>query len=117
MRKSFTLAFFYSLIIHSYCWMNGLNMPWNNCGNDFGSNLDKTAFSNAFSKYRNDGANTVRVWIFFNGDKSLQLYDSSGHFKTLPNNFYDDLKYVLNLAYQNSLKIHFTLFSFECVNV
>ena len=72
---------------------------------------------NAFTKYKIDGANAVRVWIFFNGDKSFQLYDSSGHFKALPNKFYDDLKYVLDLAKSNSLKIHFTLFSFECVNI
>jgi len=32
-------------------WINGLNMPWNKCGNDFGVGYSSSVFSEAFGKY------------------------------------------------------------------
>jgi len=98
-------------------WYNGLNMAWNNIGDDFGARFDYNVFSESFSRYNNSGGNSVRVWVHFDGNKQLSLYDESGYFKPLPGQFYDDMKSMLTLAKANGLKVVLTLFSFECVNI
>jgi hypothetical protein len=95
MRSYQVFLIFVLLISNSYQWYNGLNMPWNNCGNDFGNNINEAVYKAAFQKYHNSGANSVRVWIFYDGAKSMSLYDTNGHFKTLSSNFYKDLGVVL----------------------
>ena len=51
-------------------FLNGVNMPWNQCGNDYGQGLfDRSSFENAFGKYQNDGSNLVRLFIHYNGCK------------------------------------------------
>ena len=61
-------------------WTNGLNMPWGNCGNDWGVAYDSKLFETSFKKYKASGADTVRYWIHFDGNKELKLYDKSGKF-------------------------------------
>lgn len=41
-------------------WTNGLNMPWGNCGNDWGVAYDSGLFEKSFRKYKDSGADTVR---------------------------------------------------------
>jgi hypothetical protein len=91
-------------------------MQWNYCGNDFGVSFDYNIFNEAFSRYSSAGANSVRVWVHFDANKQLSLYDQSGMFKTLPTQFYNDIKGMLQLAKSKGLKVVLTMFSFECVN-
>lgn len=56
-------------------------MPWNNCGNDFGVNYNSKIFDEALYRYASSGANSVRVWVHFDANKELKLYDSNGFFK------------------------------------
>ena len=82
------------IIAGALAFKSGLNMPWGNCGNDWGSSYDRALFERSFSKYRASGADSVRIWIHFDGTKNLKLWDNSGNFKTLPSNFYDDAKHT-----------------------
>lgn len=50
-------------------WINGLNMPWNQCGNDYGVNFNWNVFNEAFSRYKAAGANSVRVWVHYDANK------------------------------------------------
>ena len=50
-------------------WVNGLNMPWENCGNDWGVSYDHQRFNTYLKKYKSGGANVVRQWIHFDGNK------------------------------------------------
>ena len=95
---------------------NGLNMPWYQCGNDWGIAYDHDTFDTYYAKYNASGADTLRQWIHYDGAKQLSLYDSSGNFKTLPDKFYSDAKDNLQLAKQYNIKLHLTLFSFECAS-
>ena len=72
-----TLAVLSCLFAQSQAeWLNGLNVPVKIWGEDFGKSYDSNWFRNAFSKYKNDGANTVRIWVYFNtAAQSDTLYD------------------------------------------
>lgn len=59
-------------------FVNGLNMPWDQCGNDWGVSYKTATFDTHLSKYKASGANTVRQWIHFDGNKQLSLYDNKG---------------------------------------
>ena len=50
-------------------WINGVNMPWNHCGNDFGVSFDYNVYNEGFSRYRAAGANSVRVWVHYDANK------------------------------------------------
>lgn len=102
--------------IGSSVWINGLNMPWDQCGNDWGVSYSHSKFDSHLSKYHNSGATTVRQWIHYDGNKQLSLYDSSGKFKPLSSKFLADAEDNLKLYRSRNLKAIFTLFSFECVN-
>ena len=47
---------------------NGLNMPYNNCGNDFGVSFNVDLFNSSLTRYAAAGANMVRIFIHFDGD-------------------------------------------------
>ena len=67
--------------VSAWDWTNGLNMPWVNCGNDWGvQGYKSSTFDTYFKKYKASGANVVRYWIHFDGNKSLSLYDNNGYF-------------------------------------
>ena len=55
-------------------YVNGLNMPWDQCGNDWGVSYTNSAFDAHLTKYKASGADTVRQWIHFDGNKQLSLY-------------------------------------------
>ena len=73
-------------------------MPWMNCGNDWGVSYDKSRWEQTFAKYHNSGADNVRIWIHFDGAKQLNLYDKSGKFKVLPDNYFSDAEHTFNTA-------------------
>lgn len=58
----------------------------------------------------------VRIWIHYDANKELKLYDGNGHFQNLPSNFYNDFKSLLQISKEANIKLFVTLFSFECVN-
>lgn len=116
MKKSLLSLLVLGALSTVSAWINGVNMPWNNCGNDFGVSFNSGVYNEAFSRYSQAGANTVRVWVHYNANKQLGLYDSTGKFKTLPSGFYNDIKSMLTMAKNRNLKVILTMFSFECVN-
>lgn len=113
MLKVTTFTLLLASAVQGYIF--GLNMPWNNCGNDFGSYYNADAFEQAFAKYRSNGASVVRVWDHYDGNKSLSLY-SNGYFRTLPSIYYSNIKDMLLRARNHSLQVVLSVFSFECVN-
>ena len=57
--------------VSAYEWVNGLNLPVHSWGNDFGVSFDYGWYKDAFYKFKNDGANTVRIWMYFNCNTGL----------------------------------------------
>ena len=52
-------------------FISGLNMPWGQCGNDFGVAYSADDFEARMSKYEKSGAETFRYWIHFDANKQL----------------------------------------------
>jgi hypothetical protein len=69
MRSALIALLFMGAVSTVQGWINGLNMPWNHCGNDFGVFFDWNVFNEAFSRYQSAGANTVRVWVHYDANK------------------------------------------------
>lgn len=97
-------------------WVNGMNMPWKSCGNDWGVDYNHNSWADLFQRYHSADANTVRQWIHFDGNKSISLFDMHGYFKPLSTKFLQDAEDNLKLYKDNKMQAIFTLFSFECVN-
>lgn len=98
-------------------FINGLNLPWVNCGNDYGiDSYPESSFNDAFQRYCQSGANSARVWIHYDTNKVYKHYDSNGQFKPLSQNFLDDFGKMMRAAQRNKVQVFLTLFSFECVN-
>ena len=71
MNKSLIALLLLEAVTSVAGWTNGLNMPWNYCGNDFGVSFDYNIFNEAFSRYSQAGANSVRVWVHYDANKQL----------------------------------------------
>jgi hypothetical protein len=98
-------------------WLNGLNIPVKDFGKDFGLNYDSNWFKAAFAKYQNSGANTVRLWSYFNtAAQSSVLFDGNGYFNSPTGQFLNDITDVLTHAGEHNIKVILSLFSFECAN-
>ena len=69
MNRSLLALLFLSAVTSVAGWINGLNMAWHNLGDDYGAKFDFDVFNESFSRYNRSGANAVRVWVHFNGDK------------------------------------------------
>lgn len=116
MKKLLLILFLAVTSAHCFEWVNGLNMPWNTLGDDFGMTYNQTVFNESFTRYAQAGANTVRVWVHYSANMHMQLYDQNGYFKPLPNQFFYDMVNMLGIAKVNGLKILLSMFSFECVD-
>jgi arabinogalactan endo-1,4-beta-galactosidase len=102
--------------VQSTDWVNGLNMPVHYWGLDYGHSFDENWFRNSLQKYKNDGANTVRIWVYFNGNTDLQLYDSNGYFLSPSSQFLNDITKLLTMSRDTGIKVLFSMFSFECAD-
>ncbi|NME71894.1 PKD domain-containing protein [Flammeovirga aprica] len=97
-------------------FMNGGNLAWDQFANDFGpgaTNFDY--FDEVFTDFENAGGNSMRLWIHINGANNPNL-DGNGKCTGLEESHIDDMRAVLNLAYNHNIVLVMSLWSFDMLN-
>jgi hypothetical protein len=111
-------------------WLFGANLPWINCGIDFGESawgafgigsahppadgipLSSQALHNAFATMQANGVNVARWFLFFDGRAGI-AYDHNGSPTGLDAKIIGDLDAALGIARTYGIKIIFVLISFD----
>ncbi len=97
-------------------WLNGINLPWIDFGQDFGAgSASHKKMVEAFGRFEKAGINSVRIWIHCDGRRN-PLFDEPGGFVTgLPDGFLKDFTAMLDAAGQHGIKVMPALWSFDMV--
>lgn len=97
-------------------WLNGINLPWIDFGQDFGGGSDSgPKIQEAFEKFHSAGINSVRIWIHCDGRRNPLFDEPGGRVIGLPDGFLDDFKTILDAAEKNGIKVMPALWSFDMV--
>lgn len=95
-----------------YVFLSGVNLAWIDFGNDFGpGNTNFNAFRKKIEEARESGANCMRIWVHCDGRSSPEF---KGNIVIGPGkNTIEDLKKVLDIAYENNIGLILCLWSFD----
>ena len=99
-------------------FLNGVNMPWNEFGWDFGEHddwgygYDSTYFENTFIELEEHGVNSVRMWIHCDG-RANPNFDEDGFVTGLDNGMLEQLDDFVKRANAHNLMVIFTLWSHD----
>ena len=102
-------------------FINGINIPWHNYNNDFGtnylvgSNYNPAFFDSVLTQCQNYGVNCVRIWLHTNGGTSPE-FDSQGYVTGLDTNFFTHLDNFFMLAKNRNIMVIPVIWSFEMMN-
>ncbi|ANQ52741.2 T9SS type A sorting domain-containing protein [Flammeovirga sp. MY04] len=97
-------------------FLSGGNLAWYNFANDFGektTNLDY--FEQAISDFASRGGNSMRLWVHINGANNPEL-DANGYTSGLEPSMIQDLRDVLDIAYDHNVVLNLCLWSFDMLN-
>ncbi len=104
-------------------WLNGINMPWNSFGTDFGTHYqwgalhDSTLFDNTFKKYSENGINCVRIWIHCDGRSTPEFSAPGSEVTGLDANFFTDFDNMMAIAEKYEIFVMPALWSFDMSKV
>ncbi len=99
-------------------YINGVNLPWNNFGWDFGRHetlgrgYDAEWFENAFADLEATGVNCVRIWVHCDG-RANPNFGSDGSVTGLDDGMLDELDDFVTRANDHSLMVIVTLWSHD----
>ncbi|WP_404424301.1 CBM35 domain-containing protein [Nibricoccus sp. IMCC34717] len=99
-------------------FLNGVNVPWNTFGMDFGTHpswgagYNATWWNTTFADLKAYKVNTARVWLHIDGRASPE-FNSSGDVTGLDSNLIGNLQDMLDKANANSIKVQLVLWSFD----
>lgn len=99
-------------------YINGVNIPWNNYGWDFGrhhtwgSGYNATWFESAFTDLEAAGVNTIRLWVHCDG-RANPNFDENGFVTGLDYGMLDQLEEVIERANHHSLMVIIVLWSHD----
>jgi hypothetical protein len=112
-------------------WLLGANLPWINCGNDFGENaygsygigspnppkqnapLSSDELRAAFRTMQASGVNVARWFLFFDGRAGITYDAAAGSPTGLDGVIFRDLDAAIGIAAAHGIKIMFVLISFD----
>jgi hypothetical protein len=112
-------------------WLLGANLPWINCGNDFGENaygsygigspnppnqsapLSSDELRAAFHTMQDSGVNVARWFLFFDGRAGITYDAATGSPTGLDGVIFRDLDAAIGIAAAYGIKIVFVLISFD----
>jgi hypothetical protein len=105
-------------------WLFGANLPWINCGTDFGKNnwgafgissvpLNSQSLRDTFATMQTAGLNVARWFLFFDGRAGITYDENDGTPTGLDDAIFRDLDAAIGIAQTYSIKIVFVLISFE----
>jgi len=90
---------------------NGINLAWNNYGDDV-INLDEDFFTMVLDSLKNRGGNALRWWLHPNG-RVNPLFNSDGTVREYHPNMINNVRTVLDLAYERGVTLSLCLWSFD----
>ena len=111
-------------------WLLGVNLPWINCGNDFGESgygsygigatdppgyeapLSSDELRSAFQTMQSAGVNLARWFLFFDGHAGI-IYDAAGSPEGLDGVIFRDIDAAIEIAKTYGIRIMFVLISFD----
>lgn len=99
-------------------FINGINLPWNNFGWDFGihdewgAGYDNLFFESAFEEFENNGVNCIRIWVHCDGRANPE-FDESGYVTGLDEGLLEQLEDFIERANDHSLMVIITLWSHD----
>lgn len=99
-------------------YINGINLPWNNFGWDFGEHdewgvgFDEQWFDDNFRTLADNGVNCVRIWVHCDGRGNPEFNDN-GFITGLDNNQIQHMTTMLDLAQSHGLMVILTLWSHD----
>lgn len=99
-------------------FINGVNMPWNEFGWDFGEHhlwgagYDSLYFENTFAELEENGVNCVRMWVHCDGRASPN-FDENGFVTGLDNGMLEELNDFVTRAKNHNLLVILTLWSHD----
>jgi hypothetical protein len=112
-------------------WLLGANLPWINCGNDFGENaygsygigspnppkqsapLSSDELRAAFHTMQASGVNVARWFLFFDGRAGITYDAATGSPTGLDEVIFRDIDAATGIAAAYGIKIMFVLISFD----
>ncbi|MFN8438954.1 MAG: cellulase family glycosylhydrolase [Cytophagales bacterium] len=99
-------------------YVNGLNIPWNYFGGDFGNHedwgslYDSKWFENTFKDCKEHGVNVVRIWIHCDGRANPE-FDENGYVTGFDPDFFQDMDDMFRLAQKYEVMVMPCLWSFD----
>lgn len=99
-------------------FINGVNLPWNKFGWDFGHyeregvSYKSETFERAFAELEENGVNCIRMWIHCDGRASPE-FDENGYVTGFDDNFFEHMDDFLEHAEQHNLMVIFVLWSHD----
>jgi hypothetical protein len=112
-------------------WLLGANLPWINCGNDFGENaygsygigspnppqqsapLSSDDLRTAFQTMQASGVNVARWFLFVDGRAGITYDSAAGSPTGLDGAIFRDIDAAVGIAAAHGIKIMFVLISFD----
>ncbi|KXX66492.1 PKD domain-containing protein [Flammeovirga sp. SJP92] len=97
-------------------FLSGGNLAWYNFANDFGEKTTNLAYyEQAISDFATRGGNSMRLWVHINGANNPEL-DANGYTSGLEPSMIQDLRDVLDIAYDHNVVLNLCLWSFDMLN-
>jgi hypothetical protein len=94
-------------------FISGMNIAWNNFGNDVGDNaVNISAFVNQFKQIKGAGGNAVRWWLHTDARNEPKM-NSDGSVNRIGTKTIDNIRQVLDSAYSYGIVVSLCLFSFD----
>ncbi|NLR93397.1 PKD domain-containing protein [Flammeovirga agarivorans] len=104
------------LVGNQSLFLSGGNLAWYNFANDFGEKTTNLEYyEQAISDFATRGGNSMRLWVHINGANNPEL-DASGYTSGLEPSMIQDLRDVLDIAYDHNVVLNLCLWSFDMLN-
>ncbi|OHX64401.1 hypothetical protein NH26_22685 [Flammeovirga pacifica] len=104
------------LVGNQSIFLSGGNLAWYNFANDFGEKTTNLAYyEQAISDFASRGGNSMRLWVHINGANNPEL-DANGYTSGLEPSMIQDLRDVLDIAYDHNVVLNLCLWSFDMLN-
>jgi hypothetical protein len=98
-------------------FISGMNIAWNNFGNDVGDvAVNINAFVNYFKQIEGAGGNAVRWWLHTDIRNEPKM-NSDGSVNRIGSKTIDNIRQVLDSAYNHGIVVSLCLFSFDLLQL
>jgi len=98
-------------------FISGMNIAWNNFGNDVGDQaVNISAFVNYFKQIKGAGGNAVRWWLHTDFRNEPKM-NSDGSVDRIGTKTIDNIRQVLDSAYNYGIVVSLCLFSFDLLQL